>query len=100
MIQSASPVVQALLGTLMTWGLTALGASVAFFVRGNQVRLVQDFAKTKVFKDKQSFLRLINSNCVLNICSNDRTEKERKSINESVQIIKILFIHKSKYDTK
>jgi len=38
MIEEASPVMQALLGTLFTWGLTAIGASVAFFVNGNQVR--------------------------------------------------------------
>ena len=37
MLQDASPVIQALLGTLMTWGLTALGASVAVFVQGSQV---------------------------------------------------------------
>lgn len=40
MIPSASPVVQALLGTLMTWGLTALGASVAFFVTGHQRKIL------------------------------------------------------------
>jgi len=32
MIQDAAPVVQALLGTLFTWGVTALGASVVFCV--------------------------------------------------------------------
>jgi hypothetical protein len=37
MLQGYSPVIQALLGTLMTWGLTALGASVAILVQGNQV---------------------------------------------------------------
>ena len=37
MIEGASPVTQALLGTLMTWGLTALGAAVAFFIKGSQV---------------------------------------------------------------
>ena len=36
MIKEASPVIQALLGTLLTWGLTALGAAVAFFIKGNQ----------------------------------------------------------------
>jgi len=36
MIKGTSPVTQALLGTLMTWGLTAAGAAVAFFIKGNQ----------------------------------------------------------------
>lgn len=36
MIKDASPVTQAFLGTLMTWFLTAAGASVAFFIQGNQ----------------------------------------------------------------
>ena len=37
MIKDASPVTQALLGTLMTWGLTAAGAAVAYFIKGSQV---------------------------------------------------------------
>ena len=37
MIKDASPVIQALLGTLLTWGLTAAGAAVAFFIQGKQV---------------------------------------------------------------
>ena len=37
MIEGISPVAQALLGTLLTWGLTALGAAMAFFIKGNQV---------------------------------------------------------------
>ncbi len=37
MLKNQPPVIQALLGTLMTWGVTALGASVAVFVQGNQV---------------------------------------------------------------
>ena len=37
MIEGKDPVLQAFLGTLMTWGLTALGAAMAFFIRGNQV---------------------------------------------------------------
>ena len=37
MIEGISPVSQALLGTLLTWGLTALGAVVAIFIQGNQV---------------------------------------------------------------
>ena len=48
MLQSASPVIQALLGTLMTWGLTALGASVAFFVQGNQVLFFFSFSSSKL----------------------------------------------------
>ena len=37
MIEGADPVLQAFLGTLMTWGLTAAGAAMAFFIKGNQV---------------------------------------------------------------
>ena len=36
MLQGYSPITQALLGTLFTWGLTALGAATAIFLRGNQ----------------------------------------------------------------
>ena len=38
MIQGLGPVTQSLLGTLLTWGLTALGASLVVFLRGNQVK--------------------------------------------------------------
>lgn len=38
MIQGYGPVTQALLGTLLTWGLTALGSGMVVFLRGNQVR--------------------------------------------------------------
>ena len=38
MIEGQNPVFQAFLGTLMTWGLTALGAAMAFFIKGSQVR--------------------------------------------------------------
>ena len=40
MIESQSPVVQALLGTLFTWGLTFLGAAMAVFIQGHQRRLL------------------------------------------------------------
>jgi len=36
MLPGYSPVTQALLGTLFTWGLTAMGAATAIFLRGNQ----------------------------------------------------------------
>jgi len=36
MLQGYSPVTQALLGTILTWGLTALGAATAILLRGNQ----------------------------------------------------------------
>lgn len=36
MLPGYGPVTQALLGTLLTWGLTALGAGCVIFVRGNQ----------------------------------------------------------------
>ncbi len=38
MLPEASPVTQALLGTVMTWGLTAAGAAAALLVKGNQVK--------------------------------------------------------------
>eukprot|EP00090_Calanus_glacialis_P045117 TRINITY_DN8193_c0_g1_i1.p1 TRINITY_DN8193_c0_g1~~TRINITY_DN8193_c0_g1_i1.p1 ORF type:complete len:321 (-),score=99.72 TRINITY_DN8193_c0_g1_i1:244-1206(-) len=40
MLPGYSPVTQALLGTLFTWGLTALGAATAIFLRGNQRKLM------------------------------------------------------------
>lgn len=40
MIQGYGPVTQALLGTLLTWGLTALGSAMVIFLRGNQVNLM------------------------------------------------------------
>lgn len=40
MIQGYGPVTQALLGTLLTWGLTALGSAMVVFLRGNQVRII------------------------------------------------------------
>lgn len=38
MIQGYGPVTQALLGTLLTWGLTALGSAMVIFLHGNQVK--------------------------------------------------------------
>lgn len=43
MFPGYSPLVQALQGTLFTWGLTALGAATALFLRGNQ-RLLLDIS--------------------------------------------------------
>lgn len=37
MIAGLSPVTQALLGTLFTWGLTAAGSGVVFFLAGTKV---------------------------------------------------------------
>jgi len=49
MIEGASPSVQALLGTLFTWFLTALGASGVFFLTGiagsNQVIVLKIISK-------------------------------------------------------
>lgn len=42
MIQGYGPVTQALLGTLLTWGLTALGAAMVIFLRGNQVNAMNE----------------------------------------------------------
>ena len=63
MIEGISPVSQALLGTLLTWGLTALGAAVAIFIQGNQVRncffffiSLDDFRKKYVMYSRIYFL--------------------------------------------
>ena len=40
MIEGQSPVIQALLGTLLTWGLTLAGAAMALFLHGNQRKLL------------------------------------------------------------
>lgn len=40
MIEGANPVLQAFLGTLMTWGLTAVGAGVVFFCRTGQRKIL------------------------------------------------------------
>jgi len=40
MLADQTPVVQALLGTLLTWGLTAAGSACVFFLRGPQERLL------------------------------------------------------------
>jgi len=40
MLENQSPVVQALLGTLFTWGLTFLGAAMAIFIEGHQRKLL------------------------------------------------------------
>lgn len=37
MIEGLNAVTQALLGTLLTWGMTALGAGLVVFLRGNHV---------------------------------------------------------------
>lgn len=37
MIEGYGAVTQALLGTLLTWGLTAAGAGLVVFLRGNHV---------------------------------------------------------------
>jgi len=40
MIEGESPVIQALLGTLLTWALTLAGAAMALFLQGNQRKLL------------------------------------------------------------
>jgi zinc transporter 11 len=37
MIAGYSPEIQAIFGTLFTWGLTAAGSALVFFMRGTQV---------------------------------------------------------------
>lgn len=39
MIEGYGAVTQALLGTLLTWGLTAAGAGLVVFLKGNHVSL-------------------------------------------------------------
>ena len=41
MIPNHNPVTQALLGTLFTWGVTALGAALVFVFRSGQVRQIR-----------------------------------------------------------
>lgn len=41
MIEGYGAVTQALLGTLFTWGMTAAGAGLVVFLRGNHVSLSQ-----------------------------------------------------------
>jgi len=40
MLEGKDPVLQAFLGTLLTWGLTAAGAAMAFFISGHQRKLL------------------------------------------------------------
>lgn len=42
MIEGYGAVTQALLGTLLTWGLTAAGAGLVVFLRGNHVSWRED----------------------------------------------------------
>jgi hypothetical protein len=49
MLAGYSPEIQTLLGTLFTWGLTAAGAGLVFFLNGAQVsRIFSDFALTRI----------------------------------------------------
>lgn len=41
MLQDYSPVMQAFLGTLFTWGMTAAGAALVLFIRGSQVGVTE-----------------------------------------------------------
>lgn len=61
MIQGYGPVTQALLGTLFTWGLTALGSAMVIFLRGNQVK---EKLKLKIEFD-QCIGTCSTSNCFL-----------------------------------
>jgi zinc transporter 11 len=40
MLRNCSAVFQALIGTLLTWGVTAAGAGMVVLFRGTQVRIV------------------------------------------------------------
>ena len=58
MLQGLSPVLQCLLGTLLTWGLTALGAAFVFVFQGGQVSVMLDrhAMSASACKLKRSFL--------------------------------------------
>ncbi len=40
MIEGVHPIWQSLMGTLFTWGLTALGAALVYILHGEQVSLL------------------------------------------------------------
>lgn len=42
MIEGLNPVLQAFLGTLFTWGVTALGSSLVFICQGDQVLFMKE----------------------------------------------------------
>lgn len=44
MLKDYSPIVQALLGTLFTWALTAAGAALVIVIRGKQVSFIPFFS--------------------------------------------------------
>lgn len=44
MIEGYGAVTQALLGTLFTWGMTAAGAGLVVFLRGNHVSLINIYS--------------------------------------------------------
>lgn len=53
MIREAHPVLQALLGTLFTWGVTALGAGMVIFLRGDHRKFLDTslgLFMTKIFR--------------------------------------------------
>jgi zinc transporter 11 len=41
MLPGYNPVVQAFMGTMFTWALTAAGAAVALVIKGQQVRMTE-----------------------------------------------------------
>lgn len=46
MLKDYSPIVQALLGTLFTWALTAAGAALVIVIRGKQVSFIPFFSSS------------------------------------------------------
>ena len=56
MIEGRDPVLQAFLGTLLTWGLTAAGAGMAFFIQGHQVRAVANWYPQPVANIKTGYI--------------------------------------------
>lgn len=62
MLRNYSPVVQALIGTLFTWALTAAGAALVVVIRGKQVSVVlSEFivCMFACFFDRSSIIRLM-----------------------------------------
>lgn len=65
MLEGYSPVTQALLGTLFTWGLTAAGAALVFVFSSRQVMkaeptIMQSLSKHFTHRFKEIFVLMAN----------------------------------------
>lgn len=70
MIEGYGAVTQALLGTLLTWGMTAAGAGLVVFLRGNHVRDLK-VNSSRLFTNKWKLFMIVekNARCVIGIFS-------------------------------